>query len=155
NKANGSQPQANRGAEGAQGPDSGAERARSAVASLCRGADASAAKRIVRFHRKPLQGPPKDEAQCQAIAAVQKDPKTVCPSSGAAFFLTRDPDNPNLEPASGQWRSDDASGTRLRPFILKGRSDNETSCYTTPIERDRRHRLAFPVRRLGGASRHA
>ena len=48
------------------------------------------------FHRKLRAGLAKDEALRQAMAVVRSDTRTAHPYYWAAFFLTGDPDNPNL-----------------------------------------------------------
>jgi CHAT domain-containing protein len=59
-------------------------------------ADASTRTLMVAFHRKLRQGRAKGEALPQAMAAVRQNPRTAHPYYWAAFFLTGDPENPNL-----------------------------------------------------------
>ena len=75
--------------------------ARSIVASQWKVADASTERLMVTFHRKLREGLAKDEALRQAMAAVQRDPRTAHPYYWAAFFLTGDPENPCLGIGSG------------------------------------------------------
>jgi CHAT domain-containing protein len=70
--------------------------ARSIVAIQWKVADASTATLMVAFHRKLRQGLAKDEALSQAMAQVRSNPRTRHPYYWAPFFLTGDPDNPNL-----------------------------------------------------------
>jgi CHAT domain-containing protein len=51
---------------------------------------------MVAFHRKLREGMAKDEALRHAMAAVRKNPRTAHPYYWATFFLTGDPDKPNL-----------------------------------------------------------
>jgi CHAT domain-containing protein len=48
------------------------------------------------FHAKLRAGRAKDEALRQAMEAVRKEGATAHPYHWAAFFLTGDPENPNL-----------------------------------------------------------
>jgi CHAT domain-containing protein len=66
------------------------------VASQWSVADASTARLMVAFHRMLRAGVAKDEALRQAMAEVQRDPRTAHPYYWAPFFLTGDPDNPGL-----------------------------------------------------------
>jgi CHAT domain-containing protein/tetratricopeptide (TPR) repeat protein len=70
--------------------------ARSVVASQWKVADESTSRLMVAFHRKLRAGLAKDEALRQAMAVVRSDPRWAHPYYWAAFFLTGDPDNPNL-----------------------------------------------------------
>jgi CHAT domain-containing protein/tetratricopeptide (TPR) repeat protein len=70
--------------------------ARSIVASQWPVADASTKALMVTFHRKLRQGLAKDEALRQAMLAVRQDPETAHLYYWAPFFLTGDPENPNL-----------------------------------------------------------
>jgi CHAT domain-containing protein len=70
--------------------------AQSIVASQWKVADESTRRLMVAFHQKLRAGLAKDEALRQAMAAVRSTPKTAHPYYWAAFFLTGDPDNPNL-----------------------------------------------------------
>jgi CHAT domain-containing protein len=70
--------------------------ARSIVASQWKVADTSTTTLMIRLHRRLREGVAKDEALRQAMAAVQGNPQTAHPYYWSAFFLTGDPDNPNL-----------------------------------------------------------
>lgn len=69
---------------------------RSIVSSQWRVDDSSAAGLMVAFHKNLRQGFTKDESLRRAMAQVRSDRKTSHPYYWAAFFLTGDPDNPNL-----------------------------------------------------------
>jgi CHAT domain-containing protein len=77
--------------------------ARSIVASQWPVADRSTFTLMVAFHRKLREGMAKDEALQQAMAAVQKDPRTAHPFYWAPFFLIGDPDRYNLGPATARF----------------------------------------------------
>jgi CHAT domain-containing protein len=70
--------------------------ARSIVATQWKVDDRSAAMLMVAFHRNLRQGLAKDEALRQAMGLVRKSKRRGHPYYWAAFFLTGDPDNPNL-----------------------------------------------------------
>jgi CHAT domain-containing protein len=59
-------------------------------------ANESITRLMMTFHQKLRAGMAKDEALRQAMATVRNDPRTAHPYYWAAFFLTGDPDNPNL-----------------------------------------------------------
>ena len=59
-------------------------------------ADASTATLMVAFHEQLRKGWTKDEALRRAMAALRQQRATAHPYYWAGFFLTGDPDNPNL-----------------------------------------------------------
>ena len=69
---------------------------RSVVATQWKVDDRSAAMLMVAFHRNLRHGMAKDEALRQAMELVRKSKRKAHPYYCAAFFLTGDPDNPNL-----------------------------------------------------------
>jgi CHAT domain-containing protein len=70
--------------------------ARSIVATQWKVNDRSAATLMVAFHRNLRHGMAKDEALQRAMGLVRKSKRRGHPYYWAAFFLTGDPDNPNL-----------------------------------------------------------
>ena len=70
--------------------------ARSIVASQWPVADNSAAALMVAFHQKLRARLPKDEALRQAMARVQRSPRTAHPFYWAPFFLIGDPNNSSV-----------------------------------------------------------
>jgi len=70
--------------------------ARSVVATQWKVDDRSAAMLMVAFHRNLRLGMAKDEALRRAMALVRISKRKAHPYYWAAFFLTGDPDNPNL-----------------------------------------------------------
>jgi CHAT domain-containing protein len=70
--------------------------ARSIVASHWKVRDTSTATLMVAFHRRLRAGLAKDEALRQAMRVLRANPESSHPYYWASFFLTGDPDNPNL-----------------------------------------------------------